>query len=234
MGVVLLLVSSVALLVLVRADAPAAPVTQPVSEVVVPSSVAPQPNRAPTPRRSRGTPSAHPPKPQRVAAAPEPHAFSALEVAAPAPESSEPAAAPVVPAPEPDAPLVAAAPVVPAPEPDAEPLAPEVPPAEPPAEPAAWDGNGESIARAIADAKRAAVRACFERELKQQPKLAGTVVVELDLAAPNRIEALRVSDDLNRPEFTRCVTNAMQGVRFAALDEDISVRVPYVLSPVKH
>jgi hypothetical protein len=93
------------------------------------------------------------------------------------------------------------------------------------------DGNGAAIARAIADAKRAAVRECFERELKQQPKLAGTVVVELELAAPDRVEALRVSDDLERPAFTRCVTAAMQTVRFAALDEDVSVRVPYALSP---
>lgn len=105
----------------------------------------------------------------------------------------------------------------------------DAPPA-PPAEPAT--GNGEAIARAIADAKRAAVRECFERELKQQPKLAGTVVVELDLAAPDRVESLRVSDDLARPEFTRCVTAAMQTVRFAALDEDVSVRVPYALSAV--
>ena len=49
----------------------------------------------------------------------------------------------------------------------------------------------------------------------------------------NRVEVLRVSDDLDRPEFTRCVTSAMQGLRFAALDEDISVRVPYTLSPVQ-
>jgi hypothetical protein len=114
-----------------------------------------------------------------------------------------------------------------------------VAPPEPPAEPAASvaqeegsDSRAAAIARAIADSKRAAVRTCFERELKQQPKLTGTVVVELDLAAPDRVEALRVSDDLSRPEFTRCVTSAMQGVRFAALDEDLSVRVPYALSPV--
>ena len=111
--------------------------------------------------------------------------------------------------------------------------APDAPPAEPLPESAAGEGSGESIARAIAAAKRAAVRNCFEHELKQQPKLTGTVVVELDLAAPDRVEALRVSDDLNRPEFTRCVTSAMQGLRFAALDEDISVRVPYSLSPVQ-
>jgi hypothetical protein len=108
------------------------------------------------------------------------------------------------------------------------------PPPPPPEEPAREeDGNGEAIARAIAAAKRAAVRACFERELKATPSLTGTVVVELDLAPPSRVNEVRVNDDLQRPEFTRCVSAAMKDVRFAALDEEISVRVPYVLQPEK-
>lgn len=93
------------------------------------------------------------------------------------------------------------------------------------------DGNGASIARAIANAKRAAVRDCYERELKQAPTLTGTVVVELDLAPPNRLDDVRVSDDLQRPAFTRCVTSTMQQVRFTGLDEEVSISVPYVLSP---
>lgn len=93
------------------------------------------------------------------------------------------------------------------------------------------DGNGASIARAIASARRAAVRDCYERELKQAPTLTGTVVVELDLAPPNRLDDVRVSDDLQRPAFTRCVTSTMQQVRFTGLDEEVSISVPYVLSP---
>ena len=103
-------------------------------------------------------------------------------------------------------------------------------PAEPAPEPAP-DGNGEAIARAIAASKRAAVRACFESELKQQPTLRGNVLVELDLAPPNRVTDVRVTDDLERPAFTRCVSSEMQRVHFAALDEELSVAVPYVLSP---
>lgn len=141
------------------------------------------------------------------------------------------------------APPVAAPPVAPAQEPAAvvaEPApapapaladdldsAPPVPPAEEPSQ----AGNGEAIARAIAAQQRAAVRTCFEHELKEQPTLTGTVLVELDLVPPTRVEAVRISDDLDRPTFTRCVTTAMQGARFATLDEEISVRVPYVLSP---
>lgn len=157
----------------------------------------------------------------------------------PTPTPGAVAPEPVVDAPAPPAiapqPVLAVVTEAPPPPPDAPPAEPpeevEGAPAAPQAEEPAQDGNGERIARAIAAEKRAAVRSCFERELKEQPKLTGTVVVELDLAPPTRVEAVRVSDDLNRPGFTRCVTAAMQGVRFAMLDEEISVRVPYVLSP---
>jgi hypothetical protein len=113
------------------------------------------------------------------------------------------------------------------------------PPPAPAPEPAAKlveeederDGNEEAIARSIAASKRAAVRACFESELKQFPKLHGTVVVELDLAPPNRVNSVRVKDDLERAAFTSCVEASMKDVKFGALDEEISVRVPYVLTP---
>lgn len=96
---------------------------------------------------------------------------------------------------------------------------------------AASEGNGEVIARAIAASKRAAIRACFESELKQTPTLRGSVLVELDLAPPDKVLDVRVSDDLERPAFTRCVADEMHRVRFAALDEALSVAVPYVMSP---
>ena len=97
-------------------------------------------------------------------------------------------------------------------------------------EPIAFDGNGADIARAIAKAKRAAVQQCFEHELKRSPDLAGTVTIELDLAPPRQVQSVRVSDDLQRPEFTACVTAAMQQLSFTGLNEEVSVQLPYVLS----
>jgi hypothetical protein len=211
-------------------------------------AVAPLASRAPVRRRSLRTQTQAPVRAAApVASSTErsaPPAEQPAERVASSPERSappaeQPAERVVPPAEQPSEALVPPPPAVPPAESPAAPevdiAAPDEPPAEPLPEraaPVAWEGSGESIARAIADAKRAAVRKCFEHELKQQPKLAGTVVVELELAAPDRVEALRVSDDLNRPEFTHCVTSAMQGLRFAALDEDISVRVPYTLRPV--
>lgn len=100
-----------------------------------------------------------------------------------------------------------------------------------PEEQLTFDGNGESIARAIANAKRSAVQGCFERELKRTPELRGTVTIELDLAPPQRVNAVRVTDDLDRPEFTACVTTSMQRLSFTGLNEEVSIQLPYVLQP---
>lgn len=168
-----------------------------------------------------------PPAPPPRAAAPKRRA-KAARTGAPGPTRAPARAEPAAVALPPPPPMPAPEPPEPAPE-----VAVEAPPAadpEPAPEPA-WDGNGESIARAIAAEKRAAVRLCFERELKQQPTLTGNVTVELDLAPPDRVNEVRVSDDLQRPAFTQCVASAMHEARFAALNEEVSVRVPYVLSP---
>lgn len=165
------------------------------------------------------TPPSPPPRPvKRPSRAPKPSRAPVVVAEVPAPVAP----------PEPPPAVIDAPPDAPPAEP-AEEVQSAAPP--PPAEELLPSGNGESIARAIAAEQRAAVRACFEHELKEQPTLTGTVVVELDLAPPARVDGVRVSDDLNRPTFTRCVSSAMLHARFASLDEEISVRVPYVLSP---
>lgn len=196
----------------VPADA-AAPVAEEVVET--PPPPAPLKSKAVT-KRSRSTSRVAPvtpaPKPV-VVEQPKPKEEPAVVVAEPAPE---PLAPPPAPAPEPEEEVAAPAPAA------------VTAPAETPIE---VDGNGAAIARLIADSKRAAVRACFESELKQTPRLRGTVVVELDLAPPNKVNEVRVSDDLERPAFTRCVRATMQTIRFTGLDEELSVSVPYNLTP---
>lgn len=193
---------------------PAAPVTE-VAEAVAPPTPAPSKRRAVVSKRSRSSPRTM----QAPVTAPPPPAPVEVE------ETETKVATPLEPPPPPPAPA-------PEPEPEEAVAAPE--PAAPLAlaeEPIEVDGNGAAIARLIADSKRAAVRACFESELKQAPKLRGTVTVELDLAPPNKVTEVRVSDDLERPAFTRCVRATMQSIRFTGLDEDVSVSVPYTLTP---
>jgi len=202
----------------VTVDAPPPP---PPSMPVTPA-IAPGPKRLsrvkPT-RATKVTPAVVPSAPSAVAveAPPVVEAPAAVSTPAPAPVVVEEAVAPPPPPP--------------AEEPAVEPEPVAAAAVEP--ETVAPDGNGAAIARLIADQKRAAVRACFESELKATPKLRGTVVVELDLAPPNKVGAVRVNDDLERPEFTRCVRATMESVKFGALDEEVSVSVPYVLVPGK-
>lgn len=180
--------------------------------VVVPAlpsqpELAPLP-RPPAPKKSRNKSARSAPRPPKPVAPPV--------------DSEEDSVPPPMLAP----PLVATEP--PAPPPVAEAAA--VAPAPVEEEPLSFDGNGAEIARAIARAKRAAVQACFEHELKRSPTLAGNVTVELDLAPPKTVQAVRVTDDLGRPEFTQCVTAAMQHLAFTGLNEEVSVQLPYVLS----
>jgi len=174
------------------------------------------------------------PPPVEPAAAPVSAVAAAVPpvaAAAPAPVTDPEVATEPAPVPEPFTapPLLntepAAVAQAPAPEPEPEPAAVET--TEPPL---AFDGNGEEIARAIAKAKRREVQRCFEHELKRAPNLHGTVNVELELAPPQQVTAVRVSDDLERPELTACVTAAMQRLSFTGLNEEVSVRVPYVLT----
>jgi outer membrane biosynthesis protein TonB len=170
------------------------------------------------------------PPPIEPAQAPlAPVAAPAVAEAAPAPVTDPEVATEPAPVQEPFSapPLLNTEPpaAAPAPAPEPEPTAVETAEA-----PLTFDGNGEEIARAIAKAKRREVQRCFEHELKRAPTLHGTVNVELELAPPQQVTAVRVSDDLERPELTACVTQAMQRLSFTGLNEEISVRVPYVLT----
>ncbi|MFT3711379.1 MAG: AgmX/PglI C-terminal domain-containing protein [Archangium sp.] len=228
LGVAVLIIAALAVVVATRAESVTvspppeqAPETPPAVSAVAPTK---KTKPSATKRKKVAVPPAVVEKPVAIAQpkpeAPAPVAIAPLvEVARVEPKVEQPE--PLAPPPPP-----------PAPEPEEEvapaPAAAVAPVAEPVIE---VDGNGAAIARLIADSKRAAVRACFESELKQAPKLRGTVVVELDLAPPNKVSDVRVSDNLERPAFTRCVRATMQTIHFTGLDEELSVSVPYNLTP---
>ncbi len=198
-------------------DVVSAPAPLPEARSEAPLQLAPLPSPQPPPRKLPAKAKAKPVRTGRRVAAPAPKVEEPAPTPAPAPAvASAPEAAPA-PAP------------APAPEVSAEPELSPPPLEEAPV--ALEDGNAGSIARAIASAKRRAVQACFERELKRSPNLEGRVTVELELAPPQRVEAVRVSDDLGRPEFTQCVQATMQHLAFTGLDEEVTVQLPYLLSP---
>lgn len=86
-----------------------------------------------------------------------------------------------------------------------------------------------SLARSLAEQKKGAVQLCFERELKRDPRLRGSLLVALELKAPRSLGLVDVQTSVRRPTFVKCVGRAMQSVDFPALEEDVRVEIPFVL-----
>lgn len=87
-----------------------------------------------------------------------------------------------------------------------------------------------ALAAAIAAEKKSAVRLCYERELKRNPRLHGRVTVDLKLKSPHQVGEVRVRDNLRRASFTRCVQTTMQRISFPVLAEDLSIEMPFQLT----
>lgn len=87
-----------------------------------------------------------------------------------------------------------------------------------------------TVARVIARDQRGRVQLCFERELKRQPQLRGTVLLEVDVAPPRKVVSLTVQDSLKRPRFTRCVRHALKRLRLPHVREEASLQIPFALA----
>ena len=87
----------------------------------------------------------------------------------------------------------------------------------------------EDLARSLAAQKKGAVQLCFEKELKRDPRLRGTVTVALELKAPHDLGAIDVQTSLPRKSFIKCVGQAMQTLDYPPLPDDVRVELPFVL-----
>ena len=120
------------------------------------------------------------------------------------------------------------------------------PPAPPPVEMVEGSAELGDIEGGTDEEERAAIRRtirkyagrtrqCYERELKSDPKLAGQVVVSIDIAAGtgNVNNAVVVSDTTGNDELARCIVRVVQRIPFSPAPEaDVrGVRVPWVLAP---
>lgn len=126
--------------------------------------------------------------------------------------------------------------------PDAGPEEPEEPDAGPPAKRArrgggggGWACSGEvdrAAASAVIARNRAQVRSCYERALKQNNYLSGTLNVELRVGSGGRVEATRFSGSLRDPAVRSCVSRLTRGWRFPSVDGRCAIlSVPFNLSP---
>jgi protein TonB len=101
-------------------------------------------------------------------------------------------------------------------------------------EPTVEDGHADAaaIAREIR-ARRKAVSACYERALKQQPTLAGKLIVRFSLSAAGTVTAVDIDEDtLGAPDVAACVRATALRWRFPALAEGpAALSFPFVFQP---
>jgi hypothetical protein len=92
--------------------------------------------------------------------------------------------------------------------------------------------DAAAIAREIRTRRRA-IAACYERALKNQPTLAGKLVVRFSLAAAGTVTAVDVDDDsLGAPDVTACIRGVVLRWRFPALTEGpAELSFPFVFQP---
>jgi len=89
----------------------------------------------------------------------------------------------------------------------------------------------EALVRAIEDERRQ-VRNCYERALKTNSVLQGTVNVQVRIGSSGRVEEARVGGSIRDSEVRACVRRLARGWRFPAPTGGCAdVNVPFNLSP---
>jgi hypothetical protein len=92
--------------------------------------------------------------------------------------------------------------------------------------------DAAAIAREIRG-RRKAIAACYERALKQQPTLAGKLVVRFSLAPAGTVSAVDIDEDtLGAPDVAACIRGVVLHWRFPALtDGAAELTFPFVFQP---
>jgi TonB family protein len=100
-------------------------------------------------------------------------------------------------------------------------------------------GAGEfdaSIVVRMIKTRIGAIRACYERELKRNPTLAGKVTIQFTIELQGNVSAVRVVENTTRDEAVgSCVANAVQRFRFNPGPQggSVSFSYPFVFAPQK-
>ena len=98
-------------------------------------------------------------------------------------------------------------------------------------------GSGDfdpSVAARILGARRRAVQACYERELRNNPSLSGRVAVEFTIQTTGAVSSARASENTTgSASLGSCVAGVIRRVRFRPAPEggSVTLEFPYVFAP---
>ncbi len=92
--------------------------------------------------------------------------------------------------------------------------------------------DGNSIAKVVRR-RKGAIKNCYERQLKRNPKLSGKVKVQFTILESGRVGQTRILEDsVGDPQVGRCIASAMKRWRFPKPDGgSVTVAFPFVFAP---
>jgi TonB family protein len=92
--------------------------------------------------------------------------------------------------------------------------------------------NAPELARVIRQGM-AAIRACYERALKRDPRLAGKLVLRFTITPAGTVSAVDLDEDtLRDPELARCLRETFLRWRFPApTGGPAEISYPFVFQP---
>ena len=80
--------------------------------------------------------------------------------------------------------------------------------------------------------KQAAVRACYDQELRRTPKLSGKFLYEFDIAPAGTIDAVRAKKPTKQTvTLDTCIINQLKTLRFPVSTTKTTVAYPFVFKP---
>jgi hypothetical protein len=99
-----------------------------------------------------------------------------------------------------------------------------------------WDCSGEidrAALQRVVDEYRPQIQTCYERRLKAQPFLQGSMSLQLRIAQNGAVDAVQVGGSLRDREVFACVRNVAQRMRFAQVSGGncAVVSVPFAFTP---
>jgi hypothetical protein len=97
-----------------------------------------------------------------------------------------------------------------------------------------WDCSGEiTDAPSVMSQAQRQVRNCYERQLKSNNTLRGTVIVSLKVGGAGTVQAVQIGGTLRDNEVFTCVRNVMQALRFTVPSGGTCavVQQPFNLTP---
>ncbi len=92
--------------------------------------------------------------------------------------------------------------------------------------------DSSAIAKVVSR-RKGAIKSCYEKQLKRNPKLAGKVKVQFTILQSGRVSNARVLEDTTGdPAVGKCIVSGMQRWRFPKPDGgDVTVAFPFVFAP---